>query len=66
MKEQILSKLEYRSDSTESATEISRMVWFPFIDLDLKEFKIIQHIALVVFSNDTETSSPALLHSLAP
>lgn len=34
----ILSKLEYKSDTTESATGMLRMVWFPFMDPDLKVF----------------------------
>lgn len=44
IKLQILSKLEYKSDTTESATGMLRMVWFPFMDLELKEFKRISVI----------------------
>jgi len=35
---QIFWKLEHKSDSIESATGMLRMAWFPFIDLDLKEY----------------------------
>lgn len=70
IKLQILSKLEYKSDITESATGILRMVWFPFTDLDLKEFKI--NSEQIKISHDIQTFlkryflmiNPALLQSV--
>lgn len=38
MKLQIGWKFEYKSDSTESATGMLRMVWFPSTDLHYKEY----------------------------
>lgn len=39
---QILSKLEYKSDRTESATGMISKVWISFMNLDLKEFKRVK------------------------
>lgn len=66
IKLQILPKLENKSDPTESTIGMLRVVWFPFVDPDLKQFFFKNQqprhsdFSLIIF----QTSSSSLLQSV--